>query len=181
MNMNTLQHEQVCAYLGLGSNMDHPEQQIKTAFIALQQQPGITLCKTSSLYRTAPVSDIEQPDFINAAVAITTTLSPHQLLKTVLALEQQHGRVRTVRWGPRTLDIDILLYGQQNINDSELTIPHPYLCERAFVLYPLAEIAPDLQLPDGRTLRNLLAQHTLLNTDLGIEKLSLAPETIERG
>lgn len=132
------------AYLGLGSNLDQPRRQVLKAITELQQWPGITVTKHSALYQTQPVGPQDQPDFINAAVEIDTDLSPQALLVACQALEQQHGRVRQRHWGERTLDIDILLYGDVQLDTPALTIPHPRMHEREFVLRPLADIAPDL-------------------------------------
>lgn len=137
----------VMAYLGLGANLGDREATIRQALEKLDALPTIEVVAVSSLYQTAPVGMTNQPDFLNAAAAISTLLTPEELMAEVLQLEQQLGRVRTVRWGPRTIDIDILAFGSMAINQPELTIPHPRLGERAFALLPLAEIAPDLQLP----------------------------------
>lgn len=138
-------------YIALGSNLDNPSQQITLAIDELGQLPQITLLVSSSLYRSKAVGP-PQDDYINAVVAIETSLSPQQLLGALQALEQRHQRKRTVRWGPRTLDCDILLYGDDIINEDNLIIPHPRMLERGFVLVPLAEIAEDLLLPNGETL-----------------------------
>ncbi len=138
------------AYLGLGANLGNRQQTIKQALRELAAQPTIKVDAVSSLYQTAPVGRTDQPNFLNAAAAIRTILTPMELLAYILQLEQQMGRVRTVRWGPRTIDIDILMYGSEEINQLNLTIPHARLGERAFALVPLAEIAPDLRLPGDR-------------------------------
>ena len=151
MNKNHL------AYIALGSNLNDPLLQVQTAIKELQQHPDFKLEKVSSLYQTKPVGMINQPDFINAVVAISTNLNPEELLKILLELEQQHQRIRKERWGPRTLDLDILLYDDLTLTEPGLTLPHPRLTERAFVLKPLAEIAPDLCLPDGRKLQDLVS------------------------
>jgi len=138
------------AYLGLGANLGNRQQTIKQALRELAAQPTIKVDAVSSLYQTAPVGRTDHPNFLNAAAAIRTILTPMELLAYILQLEQQMGRVRTVRWGPRTIDIDILMYGSEEINQLNLTIPHARLGERAFALVPLAEIAPDLRLPGDR-------------------------------
>jgi 2-amino-4-hydroxy-6-hydroxymethyldihydropteridine diphosphokinase len=112
---------------------------------------GIEVLKVSSTYETEPVGYTEQPDFKNAVVMVSTTLQPRELLEVVLGIEQKMGRVRTIRWGPRVIDIDILLYDDKEIDEEGLQIPHPRMMERRFVLEPLAEIAPELVLPDGNT------------------------------
>lgn len=147
-------------FVALGSNLKNPCQQIRTAIVGLAAIPQTQLIRCSSLYSTPPLPPVtDQPDFINAVAALETTLAPHQLLAELQKLEQQHGRVCERRWGPRTLDLDLLLYGEQIITTSELTIPHAGLKHRNFVLYPLAEIAPDLQLPTGELLTSLLSNH----------------------
>lgn len=152
MNKNHL------AYVALGSNLNDPLLQVQTAIAELQQHPDFKLEKVSSLYQTKPVGITDQPDFINAVVSVYTNLSPQELLAALLQLEQNHQRIRKERWGPRTLDLDILLYDDLTLTEPGLTLPHPRLTERAFVLKPLAEIAPDLCLPDGRKLSDLLAR-----------------------
>ena len=145
----------VFCYLGLGSNMDDPEQHIRRAIDELETLPGTQLINVSPLYRSKPVGPQDQDDFINAVACISTTLAPHDLLHALQALEQLHQRQRLRHWGPRTLDLDILLYGEQTLNDADLSIPHPHMYERTFVLIPLADIAPGLTLPDGRNLDQL--------------------------
>ncbi len=147
----------IAAYIGLGSNLDQPVRQVQSALTELQRLPATQMAAHSSLYRSAPVGPQDQPDFINAVALLHTRLSAEQLLDQLQSLEHQHQRVRTQQWGPRTLDLDILLYGDQQISSERLQIPHPFLPERSFVLYPLAEIAPRLQLPDGSSLQSLLA------------------------
>lgn len=130
-------------FLGLGSNVGDRENQLKEAIRLLDEQSGIKVVKVSSFYETEPVGYVDQPDFLNLCVEIQTELSPKAVLERGLAIEQQLHRVRKERWGPRTLDIDILLYGDQVIEEQDLTIPHPRMTERAFVLIPLQEIAPN--------------------------------------
>lgn len=141
------------AYIALGANLADPVTQLQAALARLQQIPGITLAQCSSFYRTAPIGLAGQPDFINAVAALNTTLSPLQLLTTLLQVEQEFGRVRLQKNGPRTLDLDLLLYDDlvltyREPSEPELILPHPRLHLRAFVLVPLAEIAPDLPLPE---------------------------------
>jgi 2-amino-4-hydroxy-6-hydroxymethyldihydropteridine diphosphokinase len=129
-------------YIGLGSNLNHPQGQVKRAIEAIAQFPETTLVQSSSLYRTKPWGGVPQDDFVNAVVHIKTTLSAQMLLKQLLVLEKKHEREQTARWGPRTLDCDILLYGKQVIFEHDLIVPHPHMHQRAFVLVPLIEIAP---------------------------------------
>ena len=138
-------------YIGLGSNLAQPAEQLQAALSALADLPDSQLIAVSSLYASKPLGPADQPDYVNAVAALDTALEPLQLLDRLQQIELQQGRQRKAeRWGPRTLDLDILLFGDQ------LKVPHYHLQERPFVLYPLAEIAPDLQLPDGRDLPTLL-------------------------
>ena len=146
----------VTAYIALGSNLADPVSQVTGAFAALAALPDSHLVKRSSLYRTAPVGYADQPDFINAVAAIETALAPRALLDALLALELARGRARHFVNAPRTLDLDVLLYGDQLIDLPGLSIPHPRMFERAFVLVPLAEIAPDCVVPGRGTVRELL-------------------------
>lgn len=148
----------VRAYVGLGSNLDQPQQQVLQALQALDRIPATRLVAHSRLYRSAPIGPAGQPDYINAVAALDTALEPHALLHALQAIEQRHGRVRALRWGPRTLDLDLLLYGDVRLADAELTVPHPEMLNRNFVLYPLFEIAPALRLPDNGTLREWVSR-----------------------
>jgi 2-amino-4-hydroxy-6-hydroxymethyldihydropteridine diphosphokinase len=134
----------VHAFIGLGSNLASPLRQMESAFAALAAMPATCLLGRSSLYRTAPVGYADQPDFINAVARIETRLAARELLEALLAIERAHGRVRDVPNGPRTLDLDLLLYGEATLREPDLAVPHPRMHERAFVVVPLAEIAPDL-------------------------------------
>lgn len=151
----------VTACLGLGSNLQSPIEQVRSALVELGALPQSHLMRASSLYRSAAMmaagDDQAQPDYINAVALIETTLAPHELLQQLQQLEQKHQRVRERHWGPRTLDLDLLLYGDEVINTPDLIVPHPGLCERNFVLIPLFEIAPDLRLPGNRVLADLAA------------------------
>jgi 2-amino-4-hydroxy-6-hydroxymethyldihydropteridine diphosphokinase len=138
------------AYLGLGSNLGDKKANLDRAIELLNSSDGISVLKVSTYIDTAPVGFEEQPNFLNAAVEVETTLTPRKLLDAVLAIESIMGRKRTIRWGPRVIDIDILLYNDDNIEEAGLVVPHPRMMERRFVLEPLAEIAPELVLPDGR-------------------------------
>lgn len=135
------------AYIALGANLGDPAATVNAAFAALDQLPQSRLLAKSALYRTAPVGIADQPEFVNAAALIDTTLTPEALLDGLLGIEQAFGRVRAERNGPRTLDLDILLYDDLTLATPRLTLPHPRLHLRAFVLQPLADLAPDLAIP----------------------------------
>ena len=139
------------AYVALGANLADPTTQVRAALTALTELPQSRLLRASSLYRTAPVGIAHQPDFINAVAALETTLSPHELLAALFAIEAAFGRRRDYHHAPRTLDLDLLLYDDQVIDSPQLTLPHPRLHLRAFVIAPLLEIAPDCRIP-GRGL-----------------------------
>lgn len=149
----------VTAYLGLGSNLEDPRRQVMQAIATLKSLAGCQCLAVSSLYRSKPMGPQDQPDYINAVMAMETELAALGLLAALQAIEQQQGRVRgDEQWGPRTLDLDLLLYSEQIIDLPRLKIPHPGLHERSFVLYPLYEIAPALQIPGYGALVELL-QH----------------------
>lgn len=135
------------AFVALGANLDDPQVQVRAALAALARLPQVALVATSSLYRTAPVGLVGQPDFINAVAALDTSLSPDDLLEALFAIERSFGRVRKEKNGPRTLDLDLLLYDDRSIASQHLQLPHPRLHLRAFVIVPLAEIAPDCAIP----------------------------------
>jgi len=135
-------------YVGLGSNLADPRAQVERASRALAALPQTRLVQRSRLYRSAPWGRADQPEFVNAVVALQTELTPRELLEALLKIERAAGRARdATRWGPRVLDLDILLFGDRLIDEPGLHVPHPHLHERAFVLLPLAEIAPDLIVP----------------------------------
>lgn len=146
------------AYIGLGSNLEQPQQQVIVALRELTELPETTFLKASSLYQSDPLGPSDQPDYINSVAALDTELSPIALLRELQTLENRHQRVRQEHWGPRTLDLDLLLYADHTIALSDLIVPHPGLAERNFVVIPLYEIAPDLQLPDGQLLVDLFNQ-----------------------
>ncbi|MBE3669354.1 2-amino-4-hydroxy-6-hydroxymethyldihydropteridine diphosphokinase [Vibrio navarrensis] len=147
------------AYIAIGSNLADPVAQANRAIAALKSLPNSELVAVSHLYSSTPMGPQNQPDYINAVAEIQTELTPLQLLDCTQAIELEQGRVRKEeRWGPRTLDLDLLLYGNEVIDSERLTIPHYGMKEREFVLYPLAEIAPNLTLPDGTRLADLLTQ-----------------------
>ncbi len=160
----------VNVYIGLGSNLDQPAEKIKQAQLTLSEQAQIKVLKTSNLYTSPPMGPSDQPDYVNAVMSFQTDLSPHELLKLLQSIENNFGRDRdVVRWGARTLDLDILLYGEQQISHPDLKIPHIGLSKRAFVLYPLQEIAPaDLIIPGKGDLQQLISQCPLE----GLEKIA---------
>jgi 2-amino-4-hydroxy-6-hydroxymethyldihydropteridine diphosphokinase len=143
--------------VGLGSNLGEREATLWKALEGLGATEGIEVVAVSSFRETDPVGVVDQPRFVNAAAALETSLRPRELLERLLDVERSLGRDRAVeeRWGPRTVDLDLLLYGGESIDEPGLEVPHPRLAERAFVLEPLLELDPDLRLPDGRRLRDL--------------------------
>lgn len=146
------------SYIGLGSNLDDPEPRLAAALAALDDIPDTMLVKHSSLYRSAPLGPEDQPDFVNAAALLDTRLAARQLLRELQSIENRQGRTRNgQRWGPRTLDLDMLLYGNEIIDDPGLTVPHPEIRHRNFVLAPLLELAPDLEIPGLGRADELLA------------------------
>lgn len=147
------------AYIGLGSNLDDPPTQLREALRRLQQ-PGLKLLNQSSVYRSAPLGAMDQPDYCNAVAEVETTLSARELLNILLGIEQAMGRQRGgARWQPRRIDLDLLLYGDERIDIDGLHVPHPEMHKRNFVLRPLAEIAPDVAIPGHGPVR-LLAEKT---------------------
>lgn len=151
-------NETSTAYLGLGSNLGDREEFLREAVRQLSENPRVEIAAISSFYETAPVGYTDQPDFINVVIKVKTTLSPQKLLEICLSTEKKIGRLRTIRWGPRVIDIDVLLYNDLKVDEKDLQIPHPRMLEREFVIRPLAEIAPDLILPNGKTARETLAE-----------------------
>jgi 2-amino-4-hydroxy-6-hydroxymethyldihydropteridine diphosphokinase len=149
----------VRAYVGLGANLGDRESTIRRAIELLAAEPAVEVVAVSSLRETDPVGYAEQPRFLNGAAAVETELGPRTLLDRLLAVERELGRVRDEgpRFGPRTIDLDLLLYGDEVLDEPGLTVPHPRLAERLFVLEPLYELDPELTLPDGRAVRDLLA------------------------
>lgn len=134
-------------FVGLGSNLGEPKSQLRTAITELDKIPATAVTVTSSLYNTTPHGPQDQPEFVNAVAKLETGLKANILLEYLQQIEQGHHRQRTRHWGPRTLDLDILLFGDMKINDENLIVPHPHIASRGFVLYPLLEIAPDLIIP----------------------------------
>ena len=143
-------------FIGLGSNLADPEGQIKSAILALDSLDEVSVIKQSSLYSSPPMGPQDQPDYINAVVEIDTTLFAHNLLDRLQEVEQQQGRVRQRHWGERTIDLDLLIYGGNSLDDERLSVPHPGIANRSFVLYPLAEIAPELTIPGVGKIDELL-------------------------
>ncbi|MBI4734410.1 MAG: 2-amino-4-hydroxy-6-hydroxymethyldihydropteridine diphosphokinase [Rubrobacteridae bacterium] len=135
------------AFLGLGSNLGDRVGNLKSAALLLQQHSRIKITKMSSVYETEPIGNVEQPGFLNCVILTETDLAPNELLKVVNQIEMDLKRERSIRWGPRTIDIDILLFENKKINEPELIIPHPRICERAFVLVPLLELSPQIEIP----------------------------------
>lgn len=147
------------AYIAIGSNLASPLEQVNAAVEALGDIPQSKILAVSSYYRTPPLGPQDQPDYLNAAVALETVLDAESLLNHTQRIELQQGRVRKAeRWGPRTLDLDIMLFGQEVINTERLTVPHYDMKNRGFMLWPLFEIVPKLVFPDGETLRARLAE-----------------------
>lgn len=148
---------EIVAYIGLGANLDDPVAQVRRALAELASLPHSRRLAASGLYRSKPVGYAAQPDFVNAVAAVATQLPPRVLLQHLLAIETRHGRTRGFRNAPRTLDLDLLLYDGLVMHEPGLTLPHPRMLERAFVLLPLAEIAPDCVIPGQGHIRHHLA------------------------
>jgi 2-amino-4-hydroxy-6-hydroxymethyldihydropteridine diphosphokinase len=147
----------VTAYIGLGANLADPAAHVRAALASIERLPQTTLLARSSFYRTAPIGIVDQPDFINAVCSVETTLSSVALLQSLMGIEQAHGRVREKQGGPRRIDLDLLLYGTEQTHGEALVLPHPRMHERAFVLLPLCEIAPTVEIPGRGAARALLA------------------------
>ena len=145
------------AYVGLGANLGDPRRQLQAALQEMNAMPETRVTATSSFYRSAPVGYLDQPDFLNAVVAVDTRLSAEKLLECLQGIEQKHGRERSFEGAPRTLDLDLLLYADTVLSTPRLTLPHPRMHERAFVLEPLTEIAPAVAIPGRGPARELLA------------------------
>jgi len=137
----------VRAFVGLGSNLGDREAQIRLALEELEKVPGTLVARASSLYDTEPVGEVEQPNFLNAVAQLDTELTARQLLWNLLLIERRLGRVRSSRWGPRTIDLDLLLFGELVVDEPDLQVPHPELTKRSFVLVPLVELEPQLVHP----------------------------------
>ena len=143
-------------YVALGSNLDQPQLQLQQAVAAMEDIENTSIVACSRLYRSDPVGPSGQPDYCNAVVAINTSLEPEVLLDALQAIENAHGRTRSLRWGPRTLDLDIILFGNRNMASPRLTVPHYQMQVRNFVLCPLLDVAPGLVLPNGQPLTALV-------------------------
>ncbi|WP_198432064.1 2-amino-4-hydroxy-6-hydroxymethyldihydropteridine diphosphokinase [Marinomonas polaris] len=146
------------AYIGLGSNLENPVAQLDRAIDALKKHDDLKNLRVSSIYGSKPVGPQDQPDYINAVATFETNLPPIILLDLLQSIEQSQRRVRERHWGPRTLDLDLLLYGQETILLPRLTVPHPFMLERGFVIKPLSDLAPDMLLANGKTVTEQLQQ-----------------------
>ena len=147
------------AFVGIGSNLNNPQAQVRSAIKAIANSEDLFLERTSSLYSSPPMGPPDQPNYVNAVVRVKTSLGSMALLESLQGIEREHGRVRGgMRWGPRILDLDILLFGTQSTTTEKLQIPHPGMAERPFVVIPLAEIAPDLFLPNGVCVNDLATE-----------------------
>jgi 2-amino-4-hydroxy-6-hydroxymethyldihydropteridine diphosphokinase len=155
------------AYIGIGSNLDQPEARVGSALEELARLPRTRLSARSSLYRSTPVGYAAQPDFINAVAELDTGLAAHELLAELRSIEARHGRRRSFANAPRTLDLDLLLYGDARIDEPQLVVPHPRMHERAFVLRPLVEIAPHATIPGRGTAAACLARRA----DQSVERI----------
>ncbi len=154
--MLALMNDHHIAYIGIGSNLDEPRQQVVSACTHLSQHPALTLVKQSHWYQSKAIGPQGQPDYINGAALVETALSADDLLTVMQEIEDAHQRVRELRWGARTLDLDLLLYDERTIKSEQLTVPHPEITQRNFVLKPLLDINPQLSLPDGRLIADIL-------------------------
>ena len=159
----------VTAYIALGSNLDNPGLQLQRAVDDIDSVSNINVSGVSKLYISKPVGPQDQPDYCNAAVKIETSLTPLELLDATQKIENDHGRVRTIRWGARTLDLDIILYGNEVIDSERLVIPHYQMHLRNFVICPIFDITPDLILPNTQSIQNLVSE-------LGHEGLDILAE-----
>ncbi|GMR01232.1 MAG: 2-amino-4-hydroxy-6-hydroxymethyldihydropteridine diphosphokinase [Gammaproteobacteria bacterium] len=143
-------------YIGLGSNIEQPDLQIKNAITALDELPGVTVIRDSGYYKSKPMGPKDQPDYVNAVVEIETALEVAKLLKHCQQIEKQQGRIKSRRWGERTIDLDILLYADKQIQTDVLTVPHPGICLRDFVYMPLLKLNPDIKVPGTGLLKSIV-------------------------
>lgn len=167
------------AFAGIGANLGDAADTLRRAVANLGGGPGIRVVAASSVYRNPPVGPQDQPDFLNAVLELAVTLEPRDLLDRFLAVEQSFGRVRKVRWGPRTLDLDILLYGDRRVDEPGLTIPHPHMLERPFVLVPLADLFPQGRHPAASRSYGDLAGAVDRSTLTRVDVHLLGPDTSE--
>jgi 2-amino-4-hydroxy-6-hydroxymethyldihydropteridine diphosphokinase len=165
------------AFIGIGANLGEPASTVRRAIAAIASVPDTELIASSSLYRTTPVGFLEQPDFVNAVAEVETYLDPVAFLDQLLLIEAQFGRERGARNAPRTLDLDLLLHGNRQMSSPQLTLPHPRMAERAFVLVPLAEIAPDAAVGTLGTAAHLLRRIS----DRGVNCLNEAGDLLPSG
>lgn len=156
-------------YIGIGSNLSDPVSQVQAAIEMLDSIEQSQFIRASSFYRSAPMGPQAQPDYVNAVACLDTALAAEDLLDRLQQIEKRQGRTTGQRWGPRTLDLDILLYGEQIISSARLSVPHPGLHERSFVLYPLQEIAPELDVPDKGQVADLVVKCSRT----GLERIDL--------
>lgn len=158
------------AYVGIGSNLDSPMDQVAAAIQSLQDVPDTLLVCQSGLYRSAPMGSAGQPDYINAVAGLLTQKDPRELLRELQKIEREHGRTRDgEHWGPRTLDLDLLAYAGQIVDDKDLTVPHPGIAARNFVLFPWQEIAPGFRLPGGADIAGMASR--VSRTEPRIERI----------
>lgn len=164
-------------YIALGSNIRQPYVQIKNAILALNELPDTEVLVNSGYFKSKPMGPKDQPDYINAVVKIDTALSPFELLKNCQLIEQQQGRVKTRHWGERSIDLDILLYGDEKIDSDHLMLPHPGICLRDFVYLPLLKLNPDVSIPEKGLLRDIIATDivTADNVVTDIEAADITP------
>jgi 2-amino-4-hydroxy-6-hydroxymethyldihydropteridine diphosphokinase len=144
-------------YIGLGSNLEQPQQQLSSAIVEIGRLPATSVLQHSPFYRSTAIGPGEQPDYVNAVAHLHTDLDAMALLQQLQTIERAHGRQRMLRWGPRTLDLDILLFDDMVLETETLQLPHPRIAERNFVIAPLYHLCPELALPDGTTLASLFA------------------------
>jgi 2-amino-4-hydroxy-6-hydroxymethyldihydropteridine diphosphokinase len=163
------------SYIGLGSNLEQPTEQLTSALYSLAKLPASELHTCSPFYRSRALGPGVQPDYINAVAQLHTLLEPKQLLNLLQGIEQQHGRLRLERWGPRTLDLDLLLFDQLTLDTPDLQLPHPRMLQRDFVLVPLHDICPRLRLPNGAIVAELIA-----TMDTSAMALHCPPPTIAK-
>jgi 2-amino-4-hydroxy-6-hydroxymethyldihydropteridine diphosphokinase len=171
----------VVCFIGLGSNLGNREDYLRQACEALRSSPRVAIRRVSSSYETEPWGFVDQPAFLNAVVEIVTELEPIQLFCTLQRIERELGRKQRFRWGPREIDLDLLLYGDRTVARRGLVVPHPAMYERAFVLAPLVKLAPWLKTPGGEPIRDILARLNRAGQRTTIQTLSSAPAELSPG